>query len=139
MKKWVVGLIIFLNTGIVLAQDFVWKVSIISAFPARSGIPSDFCLQFTPNNFAASLNQLQQNGVRADNNIVIRFRTFQPEMQNDLIFTQIEAVISKQLDSGHAWYTNMFIHLQQLSPYGVADGVWSTRECKGRLIVQPQG
>lgn len=142
MKQFIycVGLIILLAASLsAQANDLIWKVNIISVLPSRPNVPSEFCLQFSPDAFAGPLSQLQQEGVRANNGILIKFRTFQPQQLNGLFFTSIEAVISRQLNSGHAWYNRMFIHLQQLSPVGVADGVWSTPDCRGRLVAQPPG
>ncbi len=138
MKKWLIGLVICLSLNIACAQDLFWKFSVISVIPASRDVPPGYCVQWMPDSFAAPLSELLQTGVRSSNQFLVKFRSFQPEMNHNLIFTQIDAVISRQLDSGHAWYSYMFIHLQQLNPYGVADGVWSTKECKGRLIAEPK-
>ncbi len=116
----------------------VWKFTLISAMPARVDIPAQFCLQFSPDNFTGPLNVLQQSGVNANNGVKIKFRSWRVDSENGLIFTKISAQIAKTLNPNRTWNAPWFIHLQQLTPFGIADGVWSTPECKGRLIAQPE-
>lgn len=137
-RKLLIGLIFCCNLHVVWAQELYWKFSVISVLPVARNIPPEYCLQRIPDSFTAPISDLMQSGVRSNNQFLVKFRSFQPEMNHGLIFTQINAVISRQLDSGHAWYSYWFIQLQQLNSYGVADGVWSTNECKGRLIAEPK-
>ncbi len=131
----VLGLL-FIAAPLAAANELIWKVTIISVLPSRANVPADYCLQFSPDVYAGSLTQLQQTGVKARNGVLIKYRTMQTQQENALFFTSIDAVISKQLDPSHSWYTRLHIHLQQLTMNGVADGVWSTLDCKGRLIAQ---
>lgn len=138
-KKIVWSSAIFLglfSTG-VFAESAVWKVTFISAIPSRPDVPAEYCQRFSPDTYEAPIQKLEQEGVKAQNGILVKYRNIQTQQDSELFFTKIDVVISKQLDSAHSWYTRMFVHLQQLTGNGVADGVWSTRDCKGRLIVQP--
>lgn len=119
------------------ADNLVWKFNIISAMPIRTDTPADFCTQFSPDNFTGALSLLQQSGTLAQNGMQIKFRSVRVDSENGLVFTKISAQISRKLNPYRTWYTSWFIHLQQLTRSGVADGVWSTPDCKGRLIAQP--
>lgn len=132
-----IWLLLFIAPAIANAEEVVWKMTVISALPSRANVPANFCQQFTPDVYAGSLHQLEQQGSTARNGIKIKYRNLQVQQQNELFFTSIDAFISKQLDPDHSWYTRLYIHLQQLNPNGVADGVWSTPDCKGRLVAQP--
>lgn len=121
-----------------LADHLTWKVTIISALPNRPDVPVNYCQQFSPDTYTGSAGQLAQEGIKAQNGMLVKYRTVQTQEQNNLFFTAIDATISKQLDPSHSWYTRFYIHLQQLTLHGVADGVWSTPDCKGRLVAQPQ-
>jgi hypothetical protein len=121
-----------------MAEQVVWKVTIISALPSRQDVPLNYCQQFSPDVYVGPDSKLQQEGVKAQNGMLVKYRTVQTQQQNQLFFTSIDAVISKQLDPSHSWYTRFYIHLQQLTLHGIADGVWSTLDCKGRLIAQPE-
>jgi hypothetical protein len=120
-----------------MAATPVWKFTLISALPIQRDTPSQFCLQISPDNFMGPLNILQRSGVIANNGMKVKFRSWQVNSENGLIFTKINAQISKIVNPNRTWYTPFFIHMQQLTPFGVADGVWSTPECKGRLVAQP--
>lgn len=120
-----------------LSENSVWKVTFISAISSRPNVPAEFCQRFSPDIYEAPIQKMEQEGVKAQNGILVKYRNIQTQQENELFFTKIDAVISRQLDPDHSWYTRMFIHLQQLTGNGVADGVWSTRDCKGRLILQP--
>ena len=135
------AILIFLLTPLttaMAADNLVWKVTIISAIPSRPNVPADFCQRFSPDIYGASLNQLQQTGATAENGMLVKYQSVQTRQENELFFTGVNAVISKQLHPGQFWHTHFYIHLQQLTANGVADGVWSTLDCKGRLIAQPQ-
>lgn len=119
------------------ADNLIWKFTLISALPTRTDVPTDFCIRATPDTFIGSLALLQQSGISSQNGMLIKFRSLQVNSENGLFFTKINAQISRKLDANRTWYTTWYIHLQQLSRYGVADGVWSTVDCKGRLIAQP--
>jgi hypothetical protein len=133
-----IGIALLMATSLAHANDLVWKVSVISALPGRPGVPAEFCREFTPDSYAAPVTQLQQTGAQAQNGMTIKYRTVQTQEQNQLYLTAIDGMISKKLDPEHSWYTRFYIYLQQLTPAGVADGVWSTSDCKGRLIATPQ-
>jgi hypothetical protein len=120
------------------AESGQWRVTIISAMPSRHNVPVEYCQQFTPNMYFGQTSAIQQAGVMAQNGILVKYRTVQTRQEDSLFFTAIQAVISKQLDAGHSWYTRWNVHLQQLTLDGPADGVWSTLDCKGRLIAQLQ-
>jgi hypothetical protein len=132
-----IGIILFSIPLAISANSITWKVSIISAMPSRSSVPIEFCQQFSPDVYIGSFGQLQQGSVKAQNGMLVKYRNVHFNQDHELFFTEVDAVISKQLDPAHTWYNRWFIHLQQLTPNGVADGVWSTRDCKGRLIAEP--
>lgn len=133
-----IGIALCIIAPIACADDLVWKVAVISAIPSHPGVPAEFCREFVPDSFVASMTQLQQTGVQAQNGITIKYHNVQTQEQNQLYLTAIDAYISKKLDPEHSWYTRIYIYLQQLTLTGVADGVWSTADCKGRLIATPQ-
>jgi hypothetical protein len=128
--------VLLLPLPILAKAEPVWKFNIISALASRPDVPADFCLHFSPDNFLGTWSNLQQSGTLSQNGIRIKFRSFQSDPENGLIFTKIHAQIFRTINSNRTWYTNWYIHLQQLTRYGVADGVWSTPDCKGRLVAQ---
>ncbi len=130
-------LLLFPLPLIAAPDNIAWKFNLVSALPIRTDVPTQFCTQFSPDSFMGPLSLLQNSGTYSQNGMLIKFRSLQMNPENGLFFTKITAQISRKLNYNRTWYTPWFIHLQQLTRYGVADGVWSTADCKGRLIAQP--
>ncbi len=119
------------------ADTLVWKTTFISAMPARANVPVEFCQQFSPDVYVAPVEKLLRESVTTENGLQVKYRNLSSHQQDGLFFTEITGIFSKTLRSGHPWFTYFYIHEQMLTPHGVADGVWSTENCKGRLIAQP--
>ncbi len=131
---------IFLNLLMLpaaLAEEIIWKVTEVSAIPRQVGISAEYCQQFTPNFYIGSIEKLMQEGVKSRNGLSIKYRSINRHEQHGLYFTEIEILMSRRLEYPPPWFDTMYIHLQQLTANGPADGVWSTHRCKGRLIFQP--
>ena len=116
----------------------VWKFTAVSAIPSQPGITPEFCKEYSPDLLIAPINVLTQTGPPAKNGLMVKFQSVNSQSKNKLFFTDITADLSRKLPGNNRpWSDQMYIHLQQLQADGIADGVWSTRRCKGRLIAQP--
>lgn len=130
-------ILLFFAVQTSFADTVIWKTTIISAIPNRAEIPVAFCQRFSPDVYVAPAEKLLRESVTSQNGLQVKYRNVSFHQEKSLYFVEINAMLSKTLPSGHPWFTYFYIHEQMLSPQGIADGVWSTDNCKGRLIAEP--
>ena len=119
-------------------KKVIWTAVFSKGIPINNNTTQTYCDEHTPTVIVTSIDQITSKiGVRALNNIIVRYLSYKEIQKDQLNFNIVDAKISGTDGNGKEWSSPMKLYEQTLNPVDVTYTVWSTPYCKGTFLGTP--
>ena len=139
MKKLIAcGLFALMSTPLVTLatehQTVTWTAVFSDTIPNAASVTQRYCDEHTPTVIVTTIKQItSKKGVKALNGVWIKYNSYVTHEKNGLYFNIVKASVYGELN-GKKWSEPMKLYEQTLTPTGVTNTVWATKNCKGKFL-----
>jgi len=113
-------------------KPVIWRASFHDVMPNRTDVTKTYCRSHSPDVFQTTIKQITTTGVKSHNGVMVKYKDYNVDKEHGLYFIQVDAIMWGK-SHGKPWSEDMYLHEQKLTPNGLTDVVWSTRNCKGKF------
>lgn len=107
-----------------------WKGTYYEAIPNRPGVDKEYCKQHTPGGFVHVVNQALTQPITTDNGIILDQAKFAIKKLNGVYLIN-GSFRSRGRMNNQKWEERIHYYLYKLTEFGLTQGVWSSKACKG--------
>jgi hypothetical protein len=122
--------ILITNCAFAEANPVIWKATYYNAIPNNPNVSQQYCDSHEPGTFIGNVNDQLKNGAITNRGIKLTNFTFHQELHQGIFFMN-GTLLASGIDDKQNWQTKISYYVYKLSPNGITNGVWSSKECKG--------
>ncbi len=110
-----------------------WKGTYYDAIPNQAGVSKEYCKRHVPGAFIHVVNQVLTQPIITDKGIILDQAEFAIKKVNGVYLIN-GSFRSRGKMNNQQWEEHIQYYLYKLTEYGMTQGVWSSKDCKGLYV-----
>ncbi|WP_419418504.1 hypothetical protein ACNVED_08025 [Legionella sp. D16C41] len=130
MKKFGLFLLCYSSSLLANSNSVVWKGAYYAPVPIKKGVSQQYCNNHNPGTFIHVVKEALTHPIYTDKKIKLSQARFIVDKVKDIYLIHGSFLASGK-QNNKTWQETIYYFLFKKSEYGITQGVWYTKYCKG--------